>query len=282
MFLPKKIQSPIFLISFYLLGCGYHPIMDAEEYQPALFADHQIDLASPEQVLEIYQIMKDTHEVFGQCGLSYWADSGTALGAERNQGFIGWDDDNDIAVLAQDVPQLLVLRPIFTQLGYFIEKVFFGYRTVKPGTTAQVDIFLMQKRNGNLYYNAGYWGMRLAENSPTLGPIFIKESEVYPIRQVQFGPIQVNVAHNSKPYLDALFKGWPDVAFTYGHLGQRKFKIDLNRYPEFKRPGPLDPTTLQTIDLTARIQDRVAKNLICPRVEDTRNSIPIRPFFDGV
>ncbi|MEO5970468.1 MAG: LicD family protein [Bdellovibrionia bacterium] len=266
-------------------ACGYQAPLTAEEYDPENHVDHRIDLAPETAILELYQIMKDTHEVFRKCQLSYWADSGTALGAVRNNGIIPWDDDNDIAVSSKDVPQLLILRPIFSSLGYFIEKVFFGYRIVKTGTTAGVDIFLMNEVNGNFYYDRGDWGTRETTDAITGNKkkegIYITREELFPLKEVDFGPVKVMIPNNPTPYLDANFRGWKDVAFTYGHVGQRKFRIDLTKYPHFKLPAPLEANTFQSTDIRDKIKNRISGDLNCP-VLDTQRRLPFPGFFGGV
>jgi hypothetical protein len=278
----------IFLIIGFMIGimsCGYRAPLSAEEYNPEIHADHRIDLAPADAIIELYQIMKDTHEVFTQCRLPYWADSGTALGAIRNNGIIPWDDDNDIAIASEDAPQLLILRPLFTSLGYFIEKVFFGYRIVKNGTTAGVDVFLMNERQGKFYYDRGDWGTREtidpATGSSKTENVYITREELFPLREVDFGPAKVMVPNNPHPYLEANFRGWSDVAFTYGHVGQRKFRIDLSKYPHFKLPAPLDSETLQTVDIRNQVKDRVSKNLICPNL-GSNQQLQFPSFFGGI
>ena len=266
-------------------GCGYRAPLTAETYDPSLHPDHVVDIASEDSVVDLYQIMKDTHEVFKKCGLSYWGEGGTMLGAVRNQGIIPWDDDNDTSISSKDVNQFLLLRPIFSQLGYFIEKVFFGHRIVKNGTQAAVDIFVMKEEDGKFVYAGGDWGARTTVDSDTgkskIEGIYLTREEIYPLKEVAFGPTHVMIPGNAKPYLDTMFKGWTNIAFTYGHAGQRKFKIDLDKYGEFKRPAPLDKKTFQTIDVTGKMKSRVPADLVCP-VLDTRPRLPFPTFYDGV
>lgn len=54
----------------------------------------------------LYRLMKRVHAFLRKHKITYWADSGTLLGAIRNGGIIPWDDDLDIGMLQSDVPRL--------------------------------------------------------------------------------------------------------------------------------------------------------------------------------
>ena len=43
-------------------------------------------------------ILQKIDEICKKHGLEYWGIGGTALGAVRHQGFVRWDDDNDIGM----------------------------------------------------------------------------------------------------------------------------------------------------------------------------------------
>lgn len=48
------------------------------------------------------EMIQDLEKVCEKYGLKYFATFGTALGAERHQGFIPWDDDTDVGMLRED------------------------------------------------------------------------------------------------------------------------------------------------------------------------------------
>ena len=56
------------------------------------------------KMLEILLYFKDFCE---RHNITYWLDSGTLLGAYRNEGFIEWDDDVDICILKNDYDKLI-------------------------------------------------------------------------------------------------------------------------------------------------------------------------------
>ena len=71
--------------------------------------------------------MEMLHELERVCekyGLTYFADSGTLLGAIRHKGYIPWDDDIDIVMLRDDYDKLLEVgpeefkAPLFFQSAY--------------------------------------------------------------------------------------------------------------------------------------------------------------------
>ena len=59
--------------------------------------------ALQDKMLDIFKYFKHICET---CGLTYWAGTGTCLGAVRHGGFIPWDDDMDIYMPRYDYEQL--------------------------------------------------------------------------------------------------------------------------------------------------------------------------------
>ena len=82
--------------------------------------------------LNLYQIMKDIHELFEINNITYWMDGGTMLGAYRHKGIIPWDDDLDIAIFDSKENLKIInsnkFKNILKKHGYDITTTSWGYK----------------------------------------------------------------------------------------------------------------------------------------------------------
>ena len=72
-----------------------------------------------EEQKAILEILKAIHDFCGQNNIHYCLDGGSVLGAVRENGFIPWDNDADIALKRVEFNKLWVLKDRFT--GYRVE-----------------------------------------------------------------------------------------------------------------------------------------------------------------
>lgn len=79
--------------------------------------------------------------VCNKYGLTYYADSGTLLGAVRNNGFIPWDDDIDVIMPRKDYNKLIrkhtkeFKSPYFLQSAYSDDGYFRGHAQLRNSLT---------------------------------------------------------------------------------------------------------------------------------------------------
>ena len=59
-----------------------------------------------EHQLRLLDLLVEFDSVCTRLGITWWIDSGTLLGAVRHGGFIPWDDDLDVCILASDYREI--------------------------------------------------------------------------------------------------------------------------------------------------------------------------------
>lgn len=92
---------------------------------------------------ELLDIMAEIIRVCEVCGIPYFIQGGTAIGALFNKGIVPWDDDIDIGMTRADYERFLQLAPQHLRPQYFLE--WFGTERNTPFYFAKV------KKNGTLF-----------------------------------------------------------------------------------------------------------------------------------
>lgn len=92
---------------------------------------------------ELLDIMAEIIRVCEVCGIPYFIQGGTAIGALFNKGIVPWDDDIDIGMTRADYERFLQLAPQHLRSQYFLE--WFGTERNTPFYFAKV------KKNGTMF-----------------------------------------------------------------------------------------------------------------------------------
>lgn len=76
---------------------------------------------------ELYNLGKQTIDIFNKLKINYWADGTTAIGAELNNSLKPFDDDMDLAVMEDEFNQHLVKKHL-NQIGLDITENWIGFK----------------------------------------------------------------------------------------------------------------------------------------------------------
>ncbi len=182
------------------------------------------------------------HEIFNKHNIFYVVEGGTLLGAVRENNFILWDDDGDIAVWKEDQERIMGLKSEFEQKGYELSDTIHprvARLILNPKTKYPfIDLFLYNKptnQNDKLF--------RCLPKTVKIDGVICSESccyleksvdwwwknayimkDIFPRKLLKLGSIDVWGPNNPYPYID----GWygsdalTTYKFTHDHNGENK------------------------------------------------------------
>ena len=207
----------------------------------------QASLLTAESAHKLYQIMQVAHEVFGELGITYWADSGTLLGAVRNKGIIPTDDDLDVVIFEKDEPRLMTdVRKALNARGYTIApfgvcyKIFALSDLKSDGGSGYeypecaMDVFPVKQWRPHI------WAYNNETAYEKWGHCCFKTPEIFPLRLVPFGPIEIYVSYDTERYLERVYPQWNQQAYISNY---HKKEVCIDPFttpmtPELRKPAP--------------------------------------------
>jgi phosphorylcholine metabolism protein LicD len=172
---------------------------------------------------KLYRIMYHIDRIFSENNLKYTVTCGTLLGCVRHESIIPWDNDIDLAILAEDLEKFKSLKPNFEKIGMKIEYIDNIWR-VKDDKIF-TDIFTYKKVNdpkfGNKYILEDPFNRKRWPND------FFYEHELFPVsKKYTFGNFKVSGPASYKEYLIRNYGKNYKVPIHYGKTKINKFFTD--------------------------------------------------------
>lgn len=162
-----------------------------------------------ENVNELYFILYLINHIFTQHNVPYILTAGSLLGSTeyRSKSVMQNDDDIDLAVPEQFEDFIWSLRPLLERYGLAMAS-YLGIIKIFPINGKKIfnyqypflDIFLLTKSMfSNVYVYKGLYNRIMFNNE------YFYPEELFPLKRVEFGPLQVLVPNNPEPYLDRTY-----------------------------------------------------------------------------
>ena len=238
---------------------------------------------------KLLKILKLWNELAKDCGVEYWACSGTLLGAVRHSGFIPWDNDIDISIMLPDfktVKRKLEEHPILTcceceqglQVRYRDHEFPF------------MDIFVCD------YYDETtikYCGFLSKHHEPTwfIDDCFpnerIYKNELYPLKIIDFEDTTITIPNIQK---NVLFRTYSEKCLTsckiQKHTGVHEvcsIKIMELRYKYFKKIYEIErrlnvPRNIMFISLQYKVAKKIEEKMNSGKKNVILNKFILKTF----
>ncbi len=185
---------------------------------------------------KLINLLEKTVQFLESSNIEYWLDGGTLLGACRNNQFIKWDDDIDLAIPAKSYFQIkklfitdtLFISPNVKIIEHFNTNI---YDITKPYMLRSyytdsddyfIDLIVYQKFEPNKYSG---------NNIKWINKYYYLENEIYPLKKIKFENNEYNIVNNPIAYLNRSYYFWKHLAVvSHSHRKELELGRDYSVY----------------------------------------------------
>ena len=158
------------------------------------------------EMIGYYRLFNIFKKILTENNIDFFAHSGTMLGCVRHQAIIPWDDDLDFMIEELYEEKLLAIVPILELAGIKLKEIknpgllqfYNANKDTHPlANYLQIDVFVGKRMEIDqqtcLHYKSddfrGWFPQR-----------FIRIADLYPLKDYEFGPLQVKGIRNYENY----------------------------------------------------------------------------------
>ncbi len=235
---PWKLLVNTFLLTSMIIVPAF--LKSAEENVPVKLGKYQHTVTKPEIIIQLYQMLKDVHEILTASNIEYWIHFGTLMGAVRHKGIIPWDDDLDLCIWEHQEDKLISLGSLFKKLGYDLKRERWpGHLKVYKSATTfpYADIFVMGLNDSKVEFTSEL----CRKTWPTA---YFSLEELYPLKNYKFGLFDVVGPAKPHPVLTRRYKAswFKKGIINSGHAGIKRKNITITLTDKERIPAqPLGP-----------------------------------------
>ncbi len=236
------------------LNCSWGEALNfLEEKIPTVpITDADLEKISPEERGKFYLLLEKVSSILNDHKISFWAISGTLLGAIRHEGMVPWDDDLDIIIRVEEKQKLESLAyeldknglQLFIYSNYYY-KIFFkdgdpiylGDGSAYPWKYPFLDIFTvnqLQDRICIVSHNFPSIDLYPASGSYKGWWLYPHEIQEFP-QFCPFGPLQIPIPADAEQILTREYgPDWYFVAYLWHkhstETSMRRIKVAITDY----------------------------------------------------